>query len=39
MGSQPRRGELHWAPSSTSRLLIGFTVAPPLEELAEKLIK
>jgi len=28
MGSQPRHGEFHWAPSSTSRLLIDFTVAP-----------
>ena len=28
MGSQPRRGELHWAPSSASRPPIGFTVAP-----------
>jgi hypothetical protein len=39
MGSQPRRGEPHWAPSSASRLLIDFTVAPSAQKVDGKVYK
>ncbi|MFP3227592.1 MAG: hypothetical protein RXQ71_02190 [Caldisphaera sp.] len=38
MDSQPRHGEFHWVPSSTSRLLIDFIVAPSDLMITEKFI-